>query len=109
VIALLNAVAGYFASVRAGQGGAGNIETILEEAQSLCTDGQVGPPQALHEVLAAVPSLKPELQAMIVLSRLGEPVVAPILSRTTAVGALMRRKLEPVLNPILQQIAVLRG
>ena len=46
---------------------------------------------------------------MMVLSRLGEPVVAPILSRTTAVGALMRRKLEPVLNPILQQFAVLRS
>lgn len=109
VIALLNAVAGYFSSVRAGQeGGAGDIETILEEAQALCAGGQVQPPQALHEVLAAVLSLRPEQQAMIVLSRLGERVVAPILSRTTAIGALMRRKLEPVLNPILQQFAVLR-
>ena len=43
------------------------------------------------------------------LAEVGEFTVAPILVRTTAIGSLMRRKLEPVSDPVLEQIAVLRA
>lgn len=43
------------------------------------------------------------------LSEVGEFSVAPILVRTTAIGSLMRRKLEPVSEPVLEQIAALRS
>ncbi len=33
----------------------------------------------------------------------------PILAQTSATGTLLRRKLEPVIEPLLAQYAVLRG
>jgi hypothetical protein len=46
---------------------------------------------------------------MLALSCMNSSVAAPVLSRSTAGGTLMRQKLEPVTTIILQQIAVLRG
>jgi hypothetical protein len=117
VIALLDAVAGYFASIRPAGPGT-SMDKILQEAEALCAP-QNGPehppgplqerPEALSELLEKAPSLHPEIRAMLGLSRLGEPVVVGILARTTAIGALMRKKLDPVTAPVLQQFAVLRG
>ena len=56
-----------------------------------------------------MPEYATEVRAMLVLSCMNSDVAAPILSRSTAGGTLMRQKLEPVTTPILQQIAVLRG
>ena len=47
--------------------------------------------------------------AMRALSRLSNADAEPILTRTTAVGPLMRRHLEPLFQPLLQHIRVLRG
>lgn len=59
--------------------------------------------------LNAVPELEPELLAMRVLSGLGYGVLRPELKGSTAMGSLMRRKLEPVLTPVMFQLGVLRG
>lgn len=68
---------------------------------------------------AAVRELKPppqmtealprEVQAMTALARLSNADAAPILTRTTAVGPLMRRHLEPLVAPLLDHLRVLRG
>jgi hypothetical protein len=50
-----------------------------------------------------------EAAAMDALSRLSNEDAAPILTRTTAVGPLMRRHLEPLFQPLLGHIRVLRG
>jgi len=50
-----------------------------------------------------------ESEAMRALSCLNSQDAAPILTRTTAVGPLMRRHLEPLFQPILGHIQVLRG
>jgi hypothetical protein len=60
-------------------------------------------------VLEADPDLAPELRALRVLSGLGYGVVRPALGGTDAIGSLMRRKLEPVLGPVNEQIRILRG
>jgi len=36
-------------------------------------------------------------------------VLRPVLRDSTAIGSLMRRKLEPVIGPLLEQIEVLQG
>jgi len=54
-------------------------------------------------------SMLAELQAMRLLSGLGYGVIRPVLKESTATGSLMRRKLEPVLTPIIQQLEILRG
>ena len=54
-------------------------------------------------------ALQREAGAMAALSAVSQADAAPILSKTTAVGPLMRRHLEPVLAPVLAHIQVLRG
>ena len=46
---------------------------------------------------------------MRVLSGLGYGVLRPVLRDTTAIGSLMRRKLKPVMDPILARIETLRS
>jgi hypothetical protein len=65
--------------------------------------------EALQEVLEAAPQFAGECRALGTLARLSEATAAPVLTRTTAVGPLMRRKLDPVLGPVLREISVLRG
>ena len=53
--------------------------------------------------------LEPQLQAIRFLSGLGYPVLRPVLKGSNATGSLMRRKLEPVLQPMKEQIKILLG
>ncbi|WP_126446349.1 sulfur reduction protein DsrS [Sulfuricystis multivorans] len=58
---------------------------------------------------ASLPVPEAEAQALESLARLSQDDAAPILTRTTAVGPLMRRHLEPLLRPIIGHLRVLRG
>lgn len=53
--------------------------------------------------------LQHEAQAMASLGRLSHADARPILNKTTAVGPLMRRHLEPLFQPVLAHIQTLRG
>lgn len=53
--------------------------------------------------------LEPQLHAIRLLSGLGYPALRPILKGSNATGSLMRRKLEPVLQPVKEQINILLG
>lgn len=107
VIALLNTLATYFSSVRPVACSTCTVEAVLAQTEMLCAGHNR--PAALGEIMEAVPELAGELRAMLTLSRMNGEMAQPILNRTTAVGTLMRKKLEPVSLPILQQIAVLKG
>ncbi len=111
VNAVLDTVAGHFRPAHPGLGNDAPIERLVEDAAQLCERNCVpgmGRPAGLSEALAALPALQAELRATLVLARLGYPVVRPIFSQSTAIGALMRRKLQPVLAPIFQQLQALR-
>jgi hypothetical protein len=60
-------------------------------------------------VLAAAPGLEREIAAVRALARCGEALATPIISKTSATGTLLKRKLEPVVEPLLAQIGVLQG
>ncbi len=111
VNALFDTVADYFAPVRPKKESDAELDQVAREADVLCGggDADLPCPDALKSVVVEFPELKPDLRAMLVLSRLGYGVVRPIFCRTTAIGSLMRRKLEPLTTPILQQMAVLTG
>jgi hypothetical protein len=60
--------------------------------------------------MAGIPDeLQGETTAMSALAHISNVDAEPILTRTTAVGPLMRRHLEPLFQPLLQHIRVLRG
>ncbi len=50
----------------------------------------------------------PRMEAAARLAAAGESQVKPIFARSTAIGSLMRRKIEPVVSPILADIKALR-
>jgi hypothetical protein len=105
VNALLNALAAYFAPVRPEFAAGENPAAVMAEVAALCGEesGQAA------AVLKRLPGHGAEVRAILFLSRMDAGIAAPILNRTSAVGTLMRKKLEPVTGPILEQMAVLRG
>ena len=59
--------------------------------------------------LAGLPDWQAEAAALDALSRLSNADAEPILTRTTAVGPLMRRHLEPLFAPIIGHLHTLKG
>ncbi len=59
-------------------------------------------------LLAAVPAPAAECAALDALAAVDADTVRPIFIKTTAIGSLMRRKIEPIVTPLLAQIGVLR-
>lgn len=103
-VAAFNAIAAYFAALRLEADGLKNIETLPAEVDAL-----LDRVTAARDVLAVAPALRAELRAMLILAHMDAEIARPILSRTTAAGTLLRRKLEPVTAPLREQMAVLRG
>lgn len=103
--AAVNAIGEYFAAVRPDTPGLREIAAIEACVCELC-DAHSG---KLCELLQAVPDLNREIQAMIFLAHIDEAIVTPIFSHTDAVGSVMRKRLEPVVMPILEQFDILRG
>jgi hypothetical protein len=103
VNALFNAVGAYFALPGHPAWAAGTVEAMEAEA-----DRRLAEPTA-QAVLAASPQLESELRALLFLSQVDSELARPIFRTTTAIGTLMRRKLEPITGPIQKRIAVLRG
>jgi hypothetical protein len=107
VNSLLDCLAAYYAPLRPLDHRDAEIEVLLEQAEALSAQADQVP--GLAEVLQAAPDLLDTLRAMQVLARLSYAVVRPVFSRSSAIGSLMRKKLEPVSEPIARQLARLRG
>jgi hypothetical protein len=63
----------------------------------------------IQQVLSIMPNLSDSIQAMLILAGLRYSILSPIFSHTTAIGSLMRKKLAPVLEPLFEQIVILRN
>jgi hypothetical protein len=59
-------------------------------------------------VLAATPQFEADCAALDALAAVDAGSVRPIFLKTTAIGSLMRRKIAPIVTPLLDSIAVLR-
>lgn len=99
----LDYMAVYFSAARPG----GAIDATLEQLQSEAaewfeTSAEV-PPMAQLDGIDRV-----QLQALRVLSGLSYGIVRPVFGDSTAIGSLMRRKLQPVLVPLLAELSRLR-
>ncbi|MCR4332904.1 MAG: hypothetical protein NUV34_09430 [Sulfuricaulis sp.] len=104
VAALLDIIGNYFRPARGATEPAGEIDAALKCTETLMASAR----DELKALLEVAPELKGEIGAMLTLAHTGERLVTPIIAVTTASGTLLRRKLEPVVGPVLQQYAVLR-
>ncbi len=59
-------------------------------------------------LLAAAPQLETDCAALDALAAVDADSVRPIFLKTTAIGSLMRRKIQPVVTPLIDAIGVLR-
>jgi len=83
------------------------LEALLQDARDhACADDS---PEEVRACCDAAPGLVAEISAMRLLSGLGYGVLRPVLRDSTAIGSLMRRKLKPVIDPLMEQIGVLQG
>lgn len=117
VVELLNAIAQYFSDVSILTLHYEDVESIIIDIQELgATESKKGIqeskkgtqlPEELVELKQTVPGLHKEINAMLVLAHISEHVVRPVFSRTDSIGSVMRKKLEPVSKPIMEQFDVL--
>jgi len=109
VVSLLAAVSNYFITITPEKFTEDDIGTICNEAQSMCC----GDNEAINEVLSALEGIADDarqyLCAMTVLACLSVKLVNPIFSRSDAIGTVMRNKIKPVVDPIIEQLDILRS
>jgi len=109
VISLLSAVSKYFETIVPEQFTEHDIESICSEAEALCC----GEDAKLNEVLVALEGTTENAQkylcAMTVLACLSVKLVNPSFSRSDAIGTVMRKKIKPVTDPVLEQLHILRN
>ncbi len=59
-------------------------------------------------LLATAPQFEPDCAALDTLAAMDADTVRPIFLKTTAIGSLMRRKIQPVVIPLIDAVTVLR-
>ncbi len=106
VVALLEAIENYFATICPASPPSAEMHNIVEQARQACADRTV---PTFNAVLDIAPEAESLLAAILALSWVGVHLVNPIFARTDAIGTVMRRKLEPVSGPILNLLQALSG
>lgn len=100
----LDTIADYFAAARPSGRVDATLESLCDEAGEWCAGNpEVG---ALTELDGLGADM---LAALRILSGLGYGVVRPVFRDSTAIGSLMRRKLQPVTEPLLEICRRLQG
>lgn len=107
-VALMEAIREYFLDAACPGARLQDIAEIDAQVGIRCSDCAQCEPH-LAELLRQMPNVEPLIRAALTLSAVGERLVAPVFARTDAIGTVMRRKLEPITQPLLKQLAVLRG
>lgn len=110
VVELLDAIGRYFSEVRIFTIRYEDVESIIKDIHNIeTTESKKGMllPEELTELKQNAPELYHEINAMLVLAHLSEHIVSTIFSRTDSIGSVMRKKLEPVSRPIMEQLTIL--
>lgn len=108
VISLFKTVKDYLESVCPNQVKYQDIDILISDANKYIdvTAIQV---DDLKNILQLFPEFLPLIKSIIVLSMIDEPLVSVVFSRTDAIGSLMRKKINHITMPLLDEITNLRG
>lgn len=111
VSATLNLLGHYFAAARFCQPLPRSVAQIVADAHTWRTTPQNVPGNAaaaLAALRAHAPALERETTAVLALARTSEAIVLDILAHTSATGTVLRKKLEPITQQVVAQLALLR-
>ena len=107
IISLFIAIDQHFSIPFEKARGVRHLEDGIELAKKYC-DMQSDCPDDLKAVIQALDDKYINLlEAVLVLSQLGEDTLIPIFSGNDSVGAVMRKRLSPLTTPILERIDIL--
>jgi len=106
MVELMHAIAAYSGTLPAGNKRHTTIAGIEQELDALL---ECAAENELAVLLQTVPAAVHHIRAMLFLSLLDEPVLDPVFSRTDAIGTVMRNKLRPLIEPVQQQIGILKN
>jgi hypothetical protein len=105
VVVLMDTIRDYFAAIRPYDEPVREMEALMDIVDQRLEQ----PDEHLQTILETVPEQAGRIRAMLVLSLVGERLVAPIFALTDAVGSVMRKKIEPVSRPVLENVDRLRS
>lgn len=107
VNSVFEAIAHYFSEIRPNcYDDVMDLATLTTRASQYIESSEEN--SEISAVLKLLPTTRETIQAMLILSGLRYSIVRPVFSRTTAMGSLMRQKLSPIIEPLLEQCAILR-
>lgn len=108
VVSLLDAIAKYFETITPQQFAEDDIELIAKQAGLLCSNNE-----DIKEVVSTlnetVENSQQYLCAIMILACLSVKLVNPIFARSDAIGTVMRKKIKPVIDPVFEQLKILRN
>lgn len=104
VVALLEALEDYFQTTRLCEPDSQDIEVLFSMITTLLDET---PPPDVMAVLQALPESREYIAALLKISLVGGHVINPIFAISDAIGTVMRRQLEPVSQPILNEFKIL--
>ncbi len=102
-VELLEAIGGYFSAIRPDQNRYRSFEEIENRVRSALRENSAD----LENLQQNAPDLQPRIESCLALSMVSEYVAAPIFGHTDAIGSVMRKRLAPVTNVILDHIRTL--
>ena len=105
VVALLNAIGGYFKAVNFGANNWRDMQSLSKHADKVYADNRA----MVDKISTINPALQPQLEALLTLSMVSETLVDPIFGVTDAIGSLMRKKIEPVAKPLSKCLYLLQS
>jgi len=112
MVELMHALDSYAASLLLGEYKLDDIEDIVRMAGAMMAgeiDAESESNLSLQQLIQTYPDCARHVRAMLVLALLGESVLNPVFSKTDAIGTVMRKKLKPLIDPIHEQIDILKS
>ncbi len=103
VAAILNSIGQYFNKFENELPTWRDIQALIEYTEQYHQEHR-----EIQRLLVLDQSILPQLKAIFNLSMINETLVDPIFGMTDAIGSVMRKKIEPVITPIVENIKLLR-
>ncbi len=104
VVGLLNTIGDYFSVLNEHKIRWREMSSLMKHVENelKCND-------QIQKILIIDSSSKGYVQALCALSMVDETLANPIFGMTDAIGTVMRKKIEPVINPIINNIKLLQS
>ena len=108
VLLLFKTINNYFETVRPNENNYQDIDVLLTDVNKY-VDVTATQFDDLKDFLTLAPEFSSIIKSILVLSLINDSMLGPVFSRTDAIGSLMRKKIDHIVSPLLNEISNLRN